>query len=157
MLIFLKRTAICLYLLLLVGCFTIAKSNEATQQLSKVKITIGILRLTVEVANTPDSRAKGLMFRKSLPEHTGMVFVFPEETVLAFWMKNTTIPLSVIFVNKNGIIVSVKSLVPYSENPVSSSKLALYAIELNRGECERYNIKPGMRVDGLSSILVPLK
>lgn len=121
-----------------------------------ILLTIERLKLNVELASTPESRARGLMFRKVLPAERGILFVFPREEKLTFWMKNTGIPLSIIFINRNKEIVSVKSLTPYSEQPVDSSKPAIYAIELNRDECERYNIKPGMHVEGLGRVSLPL-
>lgn len=121
----------------------------AEQHLPTTLLTIGKLKLNAEIAATPESRARGLMWRIALPADRGMLFVFSKESILTFWMKNTSLPLSIIFVSKDKKIVSIKPLTPYSEKPVSSSYPALYAIELNRTVCERSNIKPGMKVEGL--------
>lgn len=132
-------------------------ANVLQSPMPMISLSIGGLKLVIEVAATPESRARGLMFRKTLKANHGMLFVFPRENKLAFWMKNTGIPLSIIFVDKYSKVVSVKPLIPYSEKPVDSSKPAIYAIELNRTVCERNNIKPGMKVEGLTAITIPLQ
>lgn len=123
--------------------------NEIAYTLPETFLTIGKLKLTVEVADTPLFRARGLMFRKTLLPAHGMLFVFPKETRLTFWMKNTSIPLTIMFVNSKGYIIDIRDLVPFSEEPVASLLPAKYAIEVNRGLCNRYSIKSGMKVEGL--------
>lgn len=124
--------------------------NEIANTFPGAFLTIGKLKLTVEVADTPLFRARGLMFRKTLLPAHGMLFVFPEETRLTFWMKNTSIPLTIMFVNSKGYIIDIRDLVPFSEEPVASLLPAKYAIEVNRGLCNRYSIKSGMKVEGLT-------
>ncbi|MBS3148467.1 DUF192 domain-containing protein [Candidatus Woesearchaeota archaeon] len=93
----------------------------------------------VEIANTPDEHAHGLMYRESLPSGRGMLFVFDEEQPRAFWMKNTYIPLDMVFIASNGTVVEVKRDVPAckEESCVSYRSLpARYVLEVNAGEAK---------------------
>ncbi len=101
---------------------------------------------TVEVADTPEKQARGLMFRKSLGENEGMLFVFDRDRQLSFWMKNTTLPLSLAYIASDGTIREIFDLVPESLRPVESGFAVRYALEVNRGTFERLGIKPGYRI-----------
>ncbi|HZP92799.1 MAG TPA: DUF192 domain-containing protein [Burkholderiales bacterium] len=108
--------------------------------------------IRAEVANTPESRRQGLMFRPSLPDAAGMVFVFPEAGRHAMWMKDTTVPLSVAFIDGHGRILNIEDMAPYSEDTHQSAGPARYALEVNRGWFARHGIKPGARVEGLGRL-----
>lgn len=103
-------------------------------------------RIYVEIADTPEARAEGLMFRPSLPEDRGMLFVFPEPQTLAFWMRNTSIPLSIAYIDRDGTVLEIHDMEPYSLESVSSRQPALYALEVNRGTFEGLGIEPGDRL-----------
>ena len=103
-------------------------------------------RIYVEIADTPEERAEGLMFRSSLPADRGMLFVFPEPQPLAFWMKNTAIPLSIAYIARDGTILEIHDMEPYSLESVASRQPALYALEVNQGTFERLGIEPGDRL-----------
>ncbi len=106
-----------------------------------------ITTIDIEIADTEVKRARGLMFREHLGENQGMLFVFPEESYQAFWMKNTVIPLDMIFVNKNRTIVTIhKNTTPYSEQTYPSSKPAIYVVEVNAGFTDKYNIEVGDKI-----------
>ena len=111
--------------------------------------------LRAEIANTEQSRLRGLMFRTTLPESRGMIFVYPEEARHAMWMKNTPIPLSVAFIDRDGRILNIEHMEPHSERSHASSGNAKYALEMNRGWFDRRGIKPGDRVEGLRKIPPP--
>lgn len=111
--------------------------------------------LRAEIANTEQSRLRGLMFRRSLPENQGMIFVYPEEGRHAMWMKNTPIPLSVAFIDGDGRILNIEHMEPHSERSHASAGNARYALEVNRGWFDRRGIKPGDRVQGLKKIPPP--
>ena len=96
-------------------------------------IVVGNHRITVEVAHTRADRTRGLMFREHMPEDHGMLFLFPEEKVRAFWMKNTTLPLSIAYADSSGRIVRIADLEPLNEEGVSSVRPSRYALEMNRG------------------------
>ena len=131
--------AVSLLLLLFAGC----ASAET------VELTVGSAAFTVEIADTADERARGLMNRRTLPEDRGMLFVFPRDQKVSFWMKNTTIPLTVAYIARDGRIVELHDLEPLSQVPVPSRRSVRYALELNRGAFERAGAGVGDRVSGL--------
>jgi uncharacterized membrane protein (UPF0127 family) len=100
----------------------------------------------VEIAATMYSRQEGLMNRDSLAVDHGMLFVFPDDRVLSFWMKNTKIPLSIAYIDKEGIIQTIKDMQPYSTQSVSSEVEVRYALEVVQGSFQERNINVGDRV-----------
>ncbi len=104
----------------------------------------------VEVADTPETRARGLMFRTHLPENHGMLFLFEVPQRLAFWMKNTRIPLSIAFISTRWRIVDIQDMdppAPGGQIPVYISRTeAQYALEVNQGFFARYGITVGALV-----------
>jgi len=101
--------------------------------------------LRLEIADTQNARINGLMFRKSLPDKSGMLFVFPVEDIYSFWMKNTLIPLDMIWLDKNYKVVHIKSWVPACVTDDCPSYdpgvKAMYVLEVNAGFTELYQIK----------------
>ena len=122
------------------------------QNETKAKIMINEKTYTVEVANTQEKRSKGLMFRKHLPENTGMLFVFSYEDYRYFYMKNTLIPLDIAFFDSQMKIVSIKQMEPLDETTVPSDKKAMYALEMNKGFFEKEKINVGDSAKLLTSI-----
>ena len=99
---------------------------------------------TTEIAATSREQAMGLMFRKSLAENAGMIFPFPEPRPAGFWMKNTVIPLDIIFIRADGSIESIaENTVPYSEETVSSGEAVAAVLELRGGLTRELGIKAG--------------
>ncbi|MDD9987397.1 MAG: DUF192 domain-containing protein [Spirochaetaceae bacterium] len=98
-----------------------------------VRLGVGEERFTVWVARTSEQRARGLMYRTDLGPRQGMLFVFENEQVLSFWMKNTPLPLSIAFLSADGEILQIEPLTPFSEVIVSSWRPARYALEVNAG------------------------
>jgi uncharacterized membrane protein (UPF0127 family) len=128
-------------LLLLSGC-----DNKPQSNLPTVQMQLGNKSFTLEVADTTATRTYGLMRRDSMPSDHGMIFVFPDEEERGFWMKNTRIPLDIVFVNVSGHVVSVKQMKPYDLNSTPSDGPAMYAIELNQGAAQSAQITAGMQV-----------
>ena len=94
----------------------------------------GAARFSVEIADDAQERARGLMFRESLPASHGMLFVYPNERPLAFWMRNTLIPLDMIFVDAQGVVVNVHAnAVPHDETSIPSTGPALAVLEIGGG------------------------
>ena len=122
------------------------------QSETKAKLMINEKTYTVEVANTQEKRSKGLMFRKHLPENTGMLFVFSYEDYRYFYMKNTLIPLDIAFFDSQMKIVSIKQMEPLDETTVPSDKKAMYALEMNKGFFEKERINVGDCAKLLTSI-----
>jgi len=115
-------------------------------------LKIGAHEIRAEVANTEDSRRQGLMFRERLGENAGMIFLYPQPEVTAMWMKNTRVPLSVAFLDRNGRILNIEDMAPFSEDAHASKGEAAYALEVNRGWFSRRGIKAGDRVDGIAKL-----
>jgi uncharacterized protein len=99
--------------------------------------------LQLEVADTPEERTTGLMFRESLPPDVGMLFDFQGETQAGFWMKNTLIPLSIAFIDSNGVVVHIEDMQPQTENLHTSPTPYRYAIEANQGWYTQHGIQIG--------------
>lgn len=100
--------------------------------------------VNVEIADTPAARELGLMYRKQMAEDGGMIFVFPTPDRLSFWMKNTEIPLDMIFADSSGKILGiVENAVPFSERSVGVDGDSLYVLEVNGGYAKRHQIHAG--------------
>lgn len=137
-----RRLAILLLCTLtLCGC-----SDQNALGLRTMEVTLGDRVFTLEVADNDASRRKGLMDRRSMPEDHGMLFVFEYSDVLSFWMKNTYIPLDIIYLDRFGTIVAIRQMKPLDETGVSSDKAARFAIELNAGMAQKSRIQEGDKV-----------
>ena len=109
----------------------------------RVDLLVGDAEFRVELAVTQDQRSTGLMYREQLGEREGMLFVFEEERILTFWMRNTPLSLSIAFIDERGVIVQVADLEPYSEAPVASRFPARFALEVKRGALARAGVGVG--------------
>lgn len=89
--------------------------------------------LNAEVADEPQERAQGLMNRESMPDDTGMLFVWPADTETSFWMRNTVIPLSIAFVTAGGVVIDIQDMEPLSEERIAAPQPYRYAVEVNQG------------------------
>ncbi len=110
-----------------------------------------VVQVEVEIADTPEERMRGLMYRRSLGQKEGMFFVFPREGLKGFWMKNTYIPLDIIFINRDLKVSSVaKDARPCTDDHCTTYKSehpVKYALEVNSGFADRYGIIEGMRIE----------
>jgi len=105
-------------------------------------------KFEIELATTPDERERGLMFRKSLGANAGMLFMYPDEEPVAFWMKNTLIPLDMLFIKADGHIVHVaRNAVPLDETPIASGQPVKAVLEINGGAADALGIKEGDTVE----------
>ncbi len=101
----------------------------------------------VEIAESDYEQQQGLMFRQSLPDGQGMLFIYPDEQVRSFWMKNTPVSLDMIFINSRYEIVKIRKYThPNSEKTYSSEKPAQYVVEVVAGYCDTYGIREGQRI-----------
>jgi uncharacterized membrane protein (UPF0127 family) len=132
-----------------------AAFGPAFAQMPMLELNAGIHLIRAEVANTFDSRAQGLMFRKSLGANRGMLFVFPDVAPHCMWMKNTYVPLSVAFMDEQGAIVSIHDMQPLNESSHCAAKPARYALEMNQGWFAQKGIKPGAKIGGLDKAPPP--
>lgn len=102
----------------------------------------------VEVARTEEEKKIGLMFRKTLAKNAGMLFLYKREALRLMWMKNTFIPLDILFIDKNGVIKRVvKRTIPHSLATISSRQSVLAVLELRGGITSSLEIKKGDRIE----------
>lgn len=137
----------CVALLLTVApsCKNLPMMGEAQAQASLIPLTIktstAVRKFRVEVARTEDEQARGLMFRQSLPEDGGMIFPMSPPRFASFWMKNTVIPLDMIFIRGDGTIARIAAdTIPYSLEPVDSGEPVAAVLELAGGKAAALGI-----------------
>ena len=108
----------------------------------------GKVSVRVEIARTREELSRGLMWRSELDADAGMLFVFGNAAPRTFWMKNTPLPLDILFIDDGGTVLNVAaSTTPYSEDPIRSSGPARYVLEVNAGFAATHGIGPGARVE----------
>jgi uncharacterized membrane protein (UPF0127 family) len=127
----------------------LATTTNAQQPMPEVALAMNGHKLTAEVAYTDPQRMEGLMYRRILPEDRGMLFMFPETARHAMWMKNTFIPLSVAFIDGQGVIINIENMKPQTEDTHPAAKPAKYALEVNLGWFDRHGVKPGSKIEGI--------
>lgn len=116
--------------------------------LERVKLQAGMFQIDTQLAQTPEQRSIGLMFRKDMPTHEGMLFVFEQAAVQCFWMKNTLIPLTAAFVADDGSIVNLADMKPLNEQSHCSEKPVRFVLEMNQGWFAKRNIRAGFKLGG---------
>jgi uncharacterized membrane protein (UPF0127 family) len=116
--------------------------------LARIHTAGGTVEVALEVADTPETRTRGLMYRTTLPDGSGMLFVFDEESNHEFWMKNTLIPLDMIFIAADGAIVGVAAdTIPLSTAGVGVGRRSRFVLEVPGGWAARHGVKTGDRVE----------
>ncbi len=134
---------------LLFAAWVSAVSAALAADLPTIELAIKAHRLVAEIAANSETRTTGLMHRFSLKPDHGMLFVFGEPQPLAFWMKNTYVPLSIAFIGADGRILNIEDMSPQTEVTHPSWGLALYALEMKKGWFAERGIAAGDRVEGL--------
>jgi uncharacterized protein len=140
------------FLLLPILCLLAVPALAQQPPLPKEPLTIltagGPRKFMVEVTRTPEQMEEGLMFRRSMPLDQGMLFDFKQPQIAQMWMKNTLIPLDMLFVDAHGGIVNIAAnTVPESLDTISAAAPVLVVVELNGGVARMLGIKPGDRVE----------
>ena len=108
----------------------------------------GAVTVELEIADTPDTRARGLMYRRDLAPNAGMLFIFHAESDQQFWMKNTPLPLDMVFIDKGQRIVGiVADTRPFTTTPLGVGIPSQYVLEVNGGFCTRHGISAGNAID----------
>lgn len=128
---------------------TLSEAVAATlrQEPLSLETQNGRVKLTVEIARTDPEKALGLMYRTSLPPNHGMLFVYDRPQEITMWMRNTYIPLDMLFIRADGIVHRIAAQTePFSEEIISSQGPASFVLELAGGSAERLKLKPGDRV-----------
>ena len=135
-----------LYLLIVLLLLPVAALAGAEDALV-IKTRTGGVTFAVELADTPEKRQVGLMYRRELAADAGMLFDFSHSAPVTMWMKNTLIPLDMVFIDSGGVIVNIaERTIPESLTPIASHGRVLAVLELNGGTCARQGIRPGDRV-----------
>ena len=119
-----------------------------TPSLKSPNCLVIVRGICAELALTPDQRQMGLMFRRDLGTHEGMLFVFDEPMPQCFWMKNTPTPLTIAFVADDGAIVNLADMKPFDESSHCSTKPVRYVLEMNQGWFTKRGIKAGFKLGG---------
>jgi hypothetical protein len=135
-------------LVALTFCTSAWAQGSPQMNLQRVELTVGMHRIDAQVAASPQERQTGLMFRREMPQHEGMLFVFEQPATQCFWMKNTPLPLTAAFVADDGSIVNLADMKPLAEDSHCSAKPVRYVLEMNQGWFARRGIKAGTRLGG---------
>jgi uncharacterized protein len=125
-----------------------AAQDQPQMQLPRVTLSAGMHQIDAQVAQAFDQRMTGLMFRKEMPQHEGMLFVFEEPTVQCFWMRNTFLPLTAAFIADDGTVVNLADMKPLALDSHCSAKPVRFVLEMNQGWFAKKGIKPGMKLSG---------
>jgi len=135
-------------LALAAGSTASAQNAGQPQDLPTVTLHAGMHNIVAQVAKTADQRQIGLMFRKEMAGHEGMIFVFEDPATQCFWMRNTLIPLSAAFVADDGSIVNIEDMKPLSDESHCSTKPVRYVLEMNVGWFAKRGLKAGTKISG---------
>jgi len=136
-----------LSLLLLAQSGCARNRGPQPQSLPKANITIGERSIAVEIANTPEQRAIGMMYRRKLGPDEGMLFVFERDQNLSFYMKNTFVPLSIAFIRSDGLISNIANMEPRTLTPHHSRTPSRYALEMPQGWFAEHGIQAETKVE----------
>jgi uncharacterized protein len=121
---------------------------QTPQALPTTTLRAGMHNIVAQVAQNEEQRQTGLMHRKTMPMHEGMLFVFEAPAVQCFWMKNTLLPLDIAFVADDGTIVNIDSMAPQTLESHCSKQPVRYVLEMNEGWFKKRNIKAGFKLAG---------
>ena len=121
-------------------------AQDRPQKLPTITVTAGMHMISAEVAQTAEQRAIGLMHRREMPQHAGMLFVFDQPSAQCFWMKNTLLPLSIAFLEDDGTIVNVEEMKPLALDSHCSAKPVRLALEMNAGWFAKRGLGPGAKL-----------
>ncbi|CAN5321996.1 hypothetical protein BH11PSE9_BH11PSE9_20060 [soil metagenome] len=126
----------------------LAPAQDGPQKLDTIQLTAGMHLIKAELAQTPEQREIGLMFRKAMGANEGMLFAFERPGQQCFWMKNTLIPLAVAFVADDGSIVNIDAMKPQTLDSHCSTKEVRFVLEMNEGWFGKHGIKAGFKLQG---------
>ncbi len=145
----------CVFLALLLLGGEAGAQSAAQAPLREVELSSGIHLIRAEVADSFATRQMGLMFRQKMAPNHGMIFLFGTPAGQCMWMKNTLLPLSVAFIDEQGVIVNIEDMAPQTEDTHCSTRPISYALEMNRGWFASRGIGPGARLAGIERLGKP--
>ena len=143
-----KRITNALAALALSAALAPAAAQSPQMDLPRVALSAGMHRIDAQVAQTPGQRTIGLMFRREMPQHEGMLFIFEYPSQQCFWMQNTYLPLTAAFIADDGTVVNLADMKPQTTDSHCSDKPVRYVLEMNQGWFARKGIKPGAKLAG---------
>lgn len=122
--------------------------DEPQMTLTRVKLSVGLHQIDAQVAQNNEQRMIGLMFRRDMPQHEGMLFIFEQPSMQCFWMKNTLLPLTAAFISDDGTIVNLVDMKPQTTDSHCSLKPVRYVLEMNQGWFAKKGIRAGTKLAG---------
>ena len=128
---------------------TVSAQDTPQTNLPRIKLQAGMYQIDTQVAQTPEQRSIGLMFRSDMPQHEGMLFVFEQPATQCFWMKNTLLPLTAAFIADDGTIVNLADMKPQTTDSHCSTKPVRFVLEMNQGWFAKKGLKAGSRLNGV--------
>ena len=128
--------------------FDVSAQDGPQLNLQRVKLSAGMSVIDAQLALTPKQRQIGLMLRKDMPQHEGMLFVFEQPAEQCFWMKDTLLPLTAAFVADDGTIVNMADMKPQTMDSHCSAQPVRYVLEMNQGWFAKKAIKAGSKLGG---------
>ncbi len=131
----------CLFVGIILSISVVLSCSSALEE--RIAVVIGGENFRIEVARTAEQKRQGLMDRRTLGDREGMIFVYETDQHLAFWMKNTTIPLTLAFLSKDGQIMQIEQLKPLSLKSVMSERAVRYGLELPAGVLDELGVRVG--------------
>ncbi|OVZ58769.1 hypothetical protein CDO44_13770 [Pigmentiphaga sp. NML080357] len=132
-----------------IAAWCLAGAVSAQASLPMQTLRAGMHLIHAEVASTPQTREKGLMFREQLGANQGMLFIFEVPGTQCMWMRNTLVPLSVAFIADDGTIANIEDMAPKTEDSHCAVRPVRYALEMERGWFAKRGLKAGSRIDGI--------
>lgn len=139
-------------LLVLFSALGLVPQAAARPDLPVFELSAGMHRIEAELAHTNAARQLGLMNRRIMPMQRGMVFVFTSDERHCMWMKNTYLPLSVAFLDREGRILNIEDMQPHTEDSHCAAAPARYALEMNQGWFAQRGVEPGDRIRGVDRL-----
>ena len=129
--------------------FTLSATAQGVpQDLPAITLNAGMHNIRAAVAQSPEELTTGLMYRRQMAQHEGMLFVYGESEKRCFWMKNTILPLSIAFLGDDGTVVNVEDMQPQTLDSHCSAKPVRYALEMNQGWFAKRGVKAGSKIGG---------
>lgn len=132
---------------LALACLTVL-AQDPQMNLPRVKLAASMHQIDAQLAASAGQRSTGLMWRREMPQHEGMLFVFEQAATQCFWMMNTVLPLTAAFLADDGTIVNLVDMKPQTSDSHCSLKPVRYVLEMNQGWFAKKGIKPGDRLSG---------
>jgi uncharacterized protein len=128
--------------------FAVCAQAQQPQSLPTTTLSVGMHNIKAQVALTPVQRHTGLMFRREMATHEGMLFIFEYPESQCFWMRNTPLPLSIAFLADDGTVEQLADMKPHDDNTHCSTKPVRFALEMNQGWFAKRGVKPGTKIAG---------